>query len=217
MKKLIIILLFSTNSLYAQTGILEIIKAGIKKVIVAVDLKIQRIQNKTIWLQNAQKVLENKMSELKLGEISERVEKQRKLYADYFDELWKVKNTIATYQRVRDIIKRQLQMVKEYEKAYALSRQDKNFTQKEINYMYQVYSGMLNESVKNLEQVQLVISGFVTQMSDAKRMEIINTASDNIEQNISDLRQFNQENIRTSLQRAKEKNDIDVVKRLYGL
>ncbi len=217
MKKLIIILLFSTNSLYAQTGILEIIKAGIKKVIVAVDLKIQRIQNKTIWLQNAQKVLENKMSELKLGEIGDWVEKQRKLYADYFDELWKVKNTIATYQRVRDIIKRQVQMVKEYEKAYALSRQDKNFTQKEINYMYQVYSGILNESVKNLEQVQLVISAFVTQMSDAKRMEIMNTASDNIEQNISDLRQFNQENIRTSLQRAKERNDIDVVKKLYGL
>jgi hypothetical protein len=77
-------------------------------------------------------------------------------------------------------------MVKEYEKAYALSRQDKNFTQKEINYMYQVYSGILNESVKNLEQVQMVISAFVTQMSDAKRMEIINTVSDNIEQNISD-------------------------------
>jgi hypothetical protein len=203
-----------TNS---QTVILEIIKAGIKKVIVAIDLKIQRIQNKTIWLQNAQKVLENKMSELKLNEIGNWVEKQRKLYADYFDELWKVKNTIATYQRVRDIIRRQVQLVTEYEKAYALSRRDKNFTTAEINYMYQVYSGILNESVKNLEQVQLVVSAFVTQMSDAKRMEIINTASDNIEQNISDLRQFNQENIRTSLQRAKEKNDIDAVKKLYGL
>ena len=102
----------------AQTGILEIIKAGIKKVIVAIDLKIQRIQNKTIWLQNAQKVLENKMSELKLNEIGNWVEKQRKLYADYFDELWKVKNTIATYQRVRDIIRRQVQLVTEYKKAY---------------------------------------------------------------------------------------------------
>ena len=201
----------------AQTGILEIIKAGIKKVIVAIDLKNQRIQNKTIWLQKAQKVLENKMSELKLNEIGNWVEKQRKLYADYFDELWKVKNTIATYQRVRDIIRRQVQLVTEYKKAYALSRRDKNFAAAEINYMYQVYSGILNESVKNLEQVELVISAFVTQMSDAKRMEIINTASDNIEQNISDLRQFNQENIRTSLQRAKEKNDIEAVKKLYGL
>ena len=222
MKKKIVMLVLSCFllipfSMRAQVPVVDLVGELVAKVIIAIDLKVQRLQNETIWLQNAQKVLENKMSELKLGEIGDRVEKQRKLYADYFDELWKVKNTIATYQRVRDIIKRQLQMVKEYEKAYSLSRQDKNFTQKEINYMYQVYSGILNESVKNLEQVQMVISAFVTQMSDAKRMEIINTASDNIEQNISDLRQFNQENIRTSLQRAKERNDIDVVKKLYGL
>ena len=38
----------------AQVAILEVIKAGVKKVIRAVDLKIQRMQNETIWLQNAQ-------------------------------------------------------------------------------------------------------------------------------------------------------------------
>src|SRR5260221_13291276 len=75
----------------AQVPILEIIKEGIIKVIVAVDLKIQRLQNKTIWLQNAQKTLENTMSKLRLDEIGDWVEKQRKLYADYFDELRKVK------------------------------------------------------------------------------------------------------------------------------
>ena len=56
---------------HAQIPISEIIKAAVKKVIKAVDLKIQRLQNKTIWLQNAQKVLENKMSKLKLTEISD--------------------------------------------------------------------------------------------------------------------------------------------------
>ena len=54
-------------------------------------------------------------------------------------------------------------------------------------------------------------------MTDAKRLEIIHTAGDNIEQNITDLRQFNQQNITISLQRSKEKNDIDVLKKLYGL
>ena len=201
----------------AQTGILEIIKAGIKKVIVAVDLKIQRLQNKTIWLQNAQKVLENAMSELKLTQISDWVEKQRTLYADYFDELWKVKNAISTYQRVKDIIQKQVQLVNEYSKAYSLSRQDKNFTPGELDYMHQVYTGILDESVKNIEQVQMVISAFATQMSDGKRLEIINKASDNIDQNLSDLRQFNQDNIKTSLQRVKDQNNVDVVKKLYGL
>lgn len=206
-----------SQNIHAQGSILDVIKAGVIKVIKAVDLKIQRLQNKTIWLQNAQKVLENKMSELKLTQIGDWVEKQKTLYADYFDELWKIKNTIATYQRVRDIIKKQIQLVNEYSRAIGLFKQDRHFSEKEISYMHEVYSGILGESVKNIEQVQLVINAFVTQMSDAKRLEIINTASDNIEQNISDLKQFTQENIKVSLQRAKDKNDIDVVKKLYGL
>ena len=201
----------------AQIPILEIIKAGVKKVIKAVDLKIQRLQNKTIWLQNAQKTLENKMSKLKLTEISDWSKKQKELYTKYFDELWKVKNAISSYQAVRDIIKKQVQLVQEYSKAFNLSKQDKNFTADELNYMQKVYTGILNESIKNIDQIQLVINAFATQMTDAKRLEIIHAAGNNIEQNITDLRQFNQQNIIISLQRSKEKNDIDVVKKLYGL
>ena len=201
----------------AQTPILEIIKAAVKKVIKAVDLKIQRLQNKTIWLQNAQKTLENKMSQLKLTAISDWSKKQKELYAKYFDELWKVKNVISSYQAVRDIIKKQVQLVQEYSKAFNLAKQDKNFTPDELNYMQQVYTGILDESIKNIDQIQLVVNAFATQMTDAKRLDIIHAAGDNIEQNITDLRQFNQQNIIISLQRSKEKNDIDVVKKLYGI
>lgn len=201
----------------AQIPIYDIIKAAVKKVIKAADLKIQRLQNKTIWLQNAQKTLENKMSKLKLDEISDWAKKQKELYAKYFDELYKVKNAISSYQAVRDIIKKQVQLVQEYSKAFNLSKQDKNFTPEEISYMQQVYTGILDESLKNIDQLQLVINAFATQMTDARRLEIILTAAYNIEQNITDLRQFNQENIKISLQRSKERNDIDVVKKLYGL
>lgn len=224
MKKILIIvgIVLSTSiapvqQTNAQIPILEIIKAAVKKVIKAVDLKIQRLQNKTIWLQNAQKTLENKMSKLKLTEISDWSKKQKELYAKYFDELWKVKIAISSYQAVRDIIKKQVQLVQEYSKAFNLSKQDKNFTADELNYMQKVYTGILDESIKNIDQIQLVLNAFATQMTDAKRLEIIHTAGDNIEQNITDLRQFNQQNITISLQRSKEKNDIDVVKKLYGL
>lgn len=224
MKKILIIVgivlsisIAPVQCINAQIPILEIIKAGVKKVIKAVDLKIQRLQNKTIWLQNAQKTLENKMSKLKLTEISDWSKKQKELYTKYFDELWKVKNVISSYQAVRDIIKKQVQLVQEYSKAFNLSKQDKNFTADEINYMQKVYTGILDESIKNIDQIQLVINAFATQMTDAKRLEIIHVAGDNIEQNITDLRQFSQQNIIISLQRSKEKNDIDVVKKLYGL
>lgn len=203
--------------LEAQTGILEIIKIGVTKIIKAVDLKIQRLQNQTIWLQNAQKVLENTMSKLKLSEISNWTQRQKNLYARYFDELGQVKRTIATYQRIRRIIGRQVQLVQESKRAYRLAARDKNFTLQELDAMLEVHSGILLESIKNIDQVQLAISAFALQLSDAKRLALINDASDRMEQDISDLRQFNQENIKISLQRAKERNDIEVVKKLYGI
>jgi hypothetical protein len=170
-----------------------------------------------MWLQNAQKVVENTMSELKLNEITDWVEKQRTLYKDYYDELWQVKNTLSYYHRVKEITSKQVQLVAEYKHAWGLFKQDKNFTADELDYMGRVYNGILDESVKNLDQIFLVINSFSTQMSDAKRLEIINNAYNGVEASFSDLKAFNQQNILVSLQRAKSKNDIDVVKALYGL
>lgn len=201
----------------AQIPVLDIIKAAVKKVIKAVDLKVQRLQNKTIWLQNAQKTLENKMAQIKLDEIKDWVEKQRKLYDDYFQELWKVKAVLVTYQSVKDIIQRQVQMVQEYKGAWALFRQDKNFTSTELDYMYTIYSGMVSESLKNIDQLFLVVNAFATQMSDGRRLEIINTVADAVEQQFRDLKEFNNQNKMISLQRASEKGEIESVRRLYGL
>lgn len=205
------------NVAKAQIPIYDIIKGAVKKVIKAADLQVQRLQNKTIWLQNTQKTLENKMAKLKLDEIKDWVEKQRKLYADYFQELQKVKKALTTYQRVKDIIERQALMVKEYKAAWALFRQDKNFTDEEIGYMQNIYSGMFDESLKNLDQLFLVINAFTTQMNDAGRLEIINTVSDNLEQQFTDLREFNTQNRMLSIQRATELGEIEYVRRLYGI
>ena len=198
-------------------AIAKIIKAAVKKVIKAVDLMIQRLQNKTIWLQNAQKVLENKLNELKLTEIAEWTEKHRKLYQEYYEELWKVRNAIATIQRIKQIMERQVQLVDEYTRTWEVIKNDKHFSKSEIEYMYDVYTGILNESARNLDQLLLVINSFQTQMTDAKRLEIIEKAGNEIERNLHDLKQFNTENIRLSMSRAKDEHEIESIKRLYGL
>ena len=210
-------ILIPSREAQAQIPIAEIIKAAVKKVIIAVDLKVQRLQNKTIWWQNAQKTLENTMSKLHLDDISDRVEKLRKLYADYFEELRKVKTALTYYQRVRDIINQQAQVVREYQAAWALFKQDRHFTADERDYMFDVYSGMMDESVKNIDGLFLVINAFATQMSDAKRLEIIDGVAGRVEQTLMDVKQFNEENKMISLQRATEQGDIDYVKKLYGL
>lgn len=201
----------------AAIPIALIIKEAVKKVIKAVDLMVQRLQNKTIWLQNAQKVLENKLNELKLTEIAEWTEKHRKLYKGYYEELWKVKNTIATYKRVRQLMDQQVRVVDEYRRCWNIVQNDDHFTKEELEYMARVYLGIMEESVENLDQVLLVINSFKTQMSDGKRLEIIERAAEGIDQNYSDLKQFNTQNMLLSLNRAKDANEIDVVKKLYGL
>jgi hypothetical protein len=223
-KRIFIVLLFSVSSAgipnqsaEASIPIAAIIKEAIEKVIKAVDLMVQRLQNKTIWLQNAQKVLENKLNELKLTEIAEWTEKHRKLYKEYYDELWKVKNAIASYQRVKQILERQKELVAEYKRVWEIIRSDDHFTKNELDYMYLVYSGIMKASVRNLNQILVVINSFKTQMSDGKRLEIINRCGEAIEQNYFDLKEFNNQNIQLSIGRAKDAHEVETVRQLYGL
>jgi hypothetical protein len=201
----------------ADAQIIEAVRAAIIKAIRAVDLQIQKQQNKVMWLQNAQKAMENEMSKLKLKEISDWSEKQRKLYDDYFQELKKVKNAIATYKRVRQIVEMQLQITGEYKRGWSLLKGDKHFSPAELAEMYRIYSGMLDESLKNIDQLMLVTNSFATQMSDGQRLELIESAGNYMDRNLADIRLFNQRNYKVSISRAKNQQDAEMMKKLYGI
>jgi hypothetical protein len=216
MKKsvVIVLLLFATSQSQAQY---QIITTVVKKVIKAIDLKVQRMQNNTIWLQNAQKTIENELSKFRLNEISGWSEKQRSLYDDYYQELWKVKSTIAYYQRIKDLTLKQVAMVSEYQRAWKLFQSDKHFRIEEINEMQRVYFGILDASAKNLDQIMLVLNPGKTQMTDQQRLEAINQAGDRIDENYSDLKQYNNQNMILSLHRSKDLNEIQTIRNYYGL
>lgn len=223
MKKIWFITLLATTLLtvtptqQSHAVVWAVVKAAVKKVIKAIDLQIQRLQNKTIWLQNAQKTLENALSKWKLDEISDWTEKQKEQYRKYYEELAQIKAFISYYQRIRDITQKQQRLVDAYDRSWSLIRQDKHFTVNEILYMEKVYSGILDESLKNIDQISLIIKSFAMKMSDAKRLELINNAADRVDANYSDLLQFNRQNTLLSLQRAKTATEVQRVKQLYGL
>lgn len=225
MKQYMVILPLSTVTLIvglpkgadAQIAVLEVIKAGVKKVIKAVDLKIQRLQNETIWLQNAQKVLENQLSKLKLTEIADWTQRQKELYREYYEELWKIKSAIAYYKKVKDLTGKQVAIVDEYKWAWNLIKQDKHFESSELDYMQKVYSGILDESIKNIDQLLLVVNSFKTQMSDAERLEIISKASEKMDTNYTDLKSFNRGNAVLSIQRASSMEESAKLKEIYGI
>ncbi len=221
---LILTLLCSSLTLSPQPSqaavpmaILEIIKAGVKKVIVAMDLKIQREQNKVLWMQNAQKVLENTLSKLKLEQIAGWTEKQRDLYQKYFNELQTVKSAISGFQRVKDISQKQARIVSEYKKVWTVIQQDRHFTISEKEYMAKVYAGILATTVENLDQMSLLVRSFTLQMSEGERLALINETANKVDQNYQDLIAFNLSNGQLSLKRAANTKELLQIQNLYGI
>jgi hypothetical protein len=201
----------------AQFVISTVLNETVGKVIRAIDLEVQKAQNKTIWLQNAQKTIENQLNQMKLSQIAGVNQQQQTLFSNYYQELFKVKDIINDYEQVRNITLEQEALVREYQSAWSLTQQDKHFSVSELQYISTVYTGILKASVNNLDQLMNLVNSFKTQMSDGKRMDLINKTSKNVDQNYNDLKQFNNENIMLSLQRASDENDIQATKNLYGI
>lgn len=201
----------------AQVGVAEIIKAGVKKVIVAIDLKVQRLQNKTIWLQNAQKVVENTLSKTRLKEIGSWVKKQKDQYAQYFESLKKVKAILNNYHEIKAVIEQQKALISAYHQAWNHLQGDPHFRTEEVLYMSQVYTGMLHHSLQNLNDLLMVLRSNQTQMSDGQRLNRIHRLSQNCQQNYLDLLKFNQQNFMLSLNRAHDQQDLAQIKLWYHL
>jgi hypothetical protein len=223
LKKVLVLLLLlltvTTPVKQAQAAIpwAEIIKQAVKRVVKAMDLLVQRRQNRQIRLQNAQKALENAMAKLKLDEIEDWVKKQRDLYKAYYDELKKVRAVVSYYFRVKATADKQAQIVKQYQTAWALFQNDKHFTAAELAQMQKVYTGILQETARSVELLELVVKSFTTQMSDVKRLEIIDRAAGAASQIYDELNSFNQENKLLSLSRARSEFDAKVTKELYDI
>ena len=201
----------------SQAQIFDAIQQALIAAIVAADVVVQKAQNATIDLQNAEKAVENDLSQLNLGQIGDWEEQTKDIYSEYFDELKQVKTAITYFQEITGIISQQTQLVSEYKRAYSLVQQDKHFSPTEVKYIYSVYSGIISESVKSLDQIVLVLTNFSLQMTDAARLKIIKQASTDIERDTGDLRNFNNQNAQISLQRSQSQQELNAVMSLYGL
>lgn len=197
--------------------IIGIINTAVKKVIVATDLEVERMQTETIDAQNTEKASQIDMEQGELTGIASWVEQQRVMFAAYYQELREVKNVIAAYEEVKEMIDKQARIISGYQQVYAALQQDRHFSAAEVSHAYAVLAGIASQSAQNIKRLTLVVTSLVTSMSDAGRLQLIDETGGDIDRNYSDLVQFSQQNMLLSLQRAKDANDIAVTRALYGL
>lgn len=214
---LVILMLFLAQIARAQFIVGSVLNQTVGRIIRAIDLEVQKAQNKTIWLQNAQKEIENELHQLQLSNIAGISQQQKDLFSEYYQELFKVKVLISDYEQVRHIMVRQEQLVSMYKTSWALSQRDSHFTAAELQQISSVYNGILQESARNLDQLSKVVNSFQTQMTDGQRMELIERIAKQVDGNYDDLKKFTNQNILLSMERSKDQQDVQSIKNLYGI
>jgi hypothetical protein len=201
----------------AQIPIVGIIGAAVKKVIVATDLEIERMQTETIESQNAEKVVENDMSQSELTDITSWVQQQRDLFSEFYQELWDVKNVIATYEEVKAMIQKQAQIISGYKQVYGVLGSDHHFSVAELSAMYTVLSGIVKQSTQNIGNLTNVVTSLIMGMGDGPRLALIDQTGKDIDRNYSDLTRFSQGAYLLSAERAENAGDLATTKALYGI
>lgn len=200
-----------------QMIISEIIKAAIKKVLRAMDLVFQRLQNVQLKVQTTLEQAKNVMSETKLGEVNNLVNEKRQIFDTYYQELWVIKNKMDQIKAIKQAIISQGQMIENFTVIYQKFSGDTYLNESELETIYDVYSGMMGKNVDGIEDLWVLIKDFSVKMQDGERLSLIKEKIDVIGGVTADFNGFTQDVIKLSLSRVKEAKELNEMKVYYGL
>lgn len=204
MKKIFFILLLCSNICFGQSQEAKQLLLNVEKL---AQLKLMLSHMKTGY-----KILEKGYTSIK--NISQG---NFNLHRDFLDGLLQVSPAVKQYSKVADIIRVQLKLVKESKAALAEFRGSKQFTIAEIEYLGNVYANLLKESLKMLDELAMVVTAGKLRMSDDERLQAIDKIYDEVMEQYTFLNEFNNGTAILSLQREKEKMDIDLMRKVHGL
>jgi DNA repair ATPase RecN len=137
------------------------------------------------------------------------------LHETFLDALMQVSPTIRNYRRVGDIVNYQVLLVKEYKAAFNRFKNNGNFNPDEIVYLERVYNNLFKQSLRNIDELTSVITANRMRMSDDERLVAIDKIYADMQDKLLFLRSFNNNTSVLAIQRAKERNDLNVMRSIY--
>jgi hypothetical protein len=135
----------------------------------------------------------------------------------FLDGLFAVNPSVAKYKRIPDIIRYQSMLMQEYKRAFNKFKNDQNLTVDEISYLESVYSYLVKQSLRNLEELTMIVTADKLRMSDDERIQSIDRIYFDMENKLSFLRHFNSSTQVLVMQRTKESSEVGAVKKLYEI
>ncbi|MDB4925517.1 MAG: TerB family tellurite resistance protein [Mucilaginibacter sp.] len=137
------------------------------------------------------------------------------LHSAFLNSLEAISPSVRQYGRIADVIANQASIVSEYKNAWKQANASGRFTASELIYMNRVFTQLLNQSVDNLTNLTNIITANTLRMSDAERLQAIDHIYSDTQNKLTFLRGFNNQLAILSLERAKEQNDLQMLKKLY--
>lgn len=134
------------------------------------------------------------------------------LHKTFLDALMQVSPAVKNYKRVAEIVEYQISIVKESRNGMNRFIKSGNFSGQEINYFEKVYGNLLNQSLRNLDELTMVITADKLRMSDDERLKAVDDIYEQMQDKLLFLRNFNTTSNVLALQRSKEKKDVYVSK-----
>ena len=139
------------------------------------------------------------------------------LHQVFLDGLLEVSPAVRKYKRVADIIAFQQRIMQEHKKAFSYFKATGSFTSDEITYMGKVYNNLFQQSLKNLDELIMIITASTLRMSDDERLQAIDRIFSDVQDKLTFLRAFNNNNKMLAMQRVHEQSQVELSRRLSGI
>lgn len=140
-----------------------------------------------------------------------------KLHHVFLDGLYAVNPAIRNYRKLPRIIHYQQILLSEYKRAYQRFKNDPNFSVEELRYLENVYGYLVKQSLKNIEELTMIITATKLRMSDDERLKAIDRIYIDMEDKVAFLRYFNNSTSMLALQRAREQSEVNTSLKLNDI
>ncbi|MBN8880661.1 MAG: hypothetical protein J0I32_24180 [Sphingobacteriales bacterium] len=139
------------------------------------------------------------------------------LHRDFISSLSTVNPKVKNYTRVGDIIAYQVRIVKDIKTVISNLKESNQFNPDELDYSKAIFERLLEDCLKSMDELFLVITSGELQMKDDERIQRIDGLWLDMQDKYAFCKSFSEECSVLAMQRLMETGDVDLSKKLNGL
>lgn len=129
----------------------------------------------------------------------------------FLNALLQISPAVQQYKRIAEIVKMESEMVSEYKSAMSSYQAQGHFSSTELEYIADVYTNLIGESINNVEDLTSLLTANKLRMSDDERISGIDKIYFDMEDKMVFLRSFDNNNSILALQRSRELQGVSTL------